>query len=173
RHGYTQRTDPVFIQSFEVGNLAALRAITPLRLIQLVDAHGAPADRPQTPYASMMSAAGLADIAQYADGIGPAKDMVLARDGAGRLAGSTGLVAAAHHAGLAVHPWTFRAENYFLPANLRIAPAGDAVADAAAGASAHGDLAAEIRAFVDEGVDGLFADYPAIAAQVVAAMGGR
>ena len=44
RYGYMTEADPVFIQSFEVGNLKALRAATRLRLIQLVDAEGGPAD---------------------------------------------------------------------------------------------------------------------------------
>ena len=56
-------------------------------------------------------------------------------------------------AGLAVHAWTFRAENHFLPSALR---RGDDPA-------AHGDLAAEIRAFMDAGVDGLFCDHPDLA----------
>ena len=33
--------------------------------------------------------------------------------------GATTLVADAHAAGLKVHPWTFRSENFFLPAELR------------------------------------------------------
>ncbi|MEQ1725973.1 MAG: glycerophosphodiester phosphodiesterase [Sphingopyxis sp.] len=153
RYGYTHADDPVFIQSFEVGNLVALNARTELRLIQLVEPDGPPADRPDQPYAAMMTAGGLAAIATYADGIGPSKDMVIARTADGALGASTGLVARAHTAGLAVHPWTFRAENYFLPANLR----------AGAEPQVHGDLTAEIRAFVAEGVDGLFSDFPHIA----------
>ncbi len=153
RHGYTHADDPIFIQSFEVENLIALHGQTPLRLIQLVDASGSPADHADRPYAAMMTPAGLAAIARYASGIGPAKDMLIARNADGSLGASTGLVAAAHHAGLAVHPWTFRAENYFLPTNLR----------SGANPAAEGDLAAEIRAYVAEGVDGLFADYPGIA----------
>ncbi len=157
RYGYTHASDPIFIQSFEVGNLIALGARTDLRLIQLVEPDGAPADRPGARYADMMSEAGLAAIAAYADGIGPAKDMVIARDDDGNLAASTGLVARAHAAGLAVHPWTFRAENHFLPANLR----------AGAEPQVHGDLTAEIRAFIAEGVDGLFSDFPGVAVAVI------
>jgi glycerophosphoryl diester phosphodiesterase len=44
RHGYRQRGDAVFIQSFEVGNLEALRARTTLRLVQLVNLDGVPPD---------------------------------------------------------------------------------------------------------------------------------
>ncbi|MGH6780678.1 MAG: glycerophosphodiester phosphodiesterase, partial [Sphingomonadaceae bacterium] len=51
---------------------------------------------------------------------------------------------------LKVHPWTFRVENYFLPADMRkgINPRGA------------GDLAAEIRLFLSLGVDGVFSDNP-------------
>lgn len=147
-HGLTHASDPVFIQSFEVGNLIALNGKTDVRLIQLVDASGAPADQPDTPYAAMMTEQGLTAIARYADGIGPAKDMIIPRDGDGKLMPSTGLVAAAHAAGLAVHPWTFRRENFFLPADFRH---GTSPVE-------HGDLAAEIRAFIAAGIDGLFTD---------------
>lgn len=154
RYGYTRAEDPIFIQSFEVGNLERLNSLTNVRLIQLVADSGAPPDRPATSYAEMTTADGLAAVARYADGIGPAKDMVIARTVLGTLGASTGLVARAHAAGLAVHPWTFRRENYFLPLNLRsgIDP------------RAHGDLAAEMRAFLAEGVDGLFTDNPAVMA---------
>lgn len=139
---------PVFIQSFEVENLRRLRALTKVRLIQLVDSVGGPADGSGQSYADMLTDAGLAAIAQYADGIGPPKDAVIARDADGNLGEATGLVARAHGAGLAVHPWTFRRENFFLPTDLRI---GDDPA-------AHGDLVGEIRAFVAAGVDGIFSD---------------
>ncbi len=161
RYGYREPSDPLFIQSFEVDNLVALGALTNLRLIQLVSDNGGPPDRPDMTYAGMMSEAGLAAVARYADGIGPAKNMVIARNPDGSLGASTGLVLRAHSAGLAVHPWTFRAENNFLPTNLRRTLAG--VIDP----GTHGDLADEIRAFVAEGVDGVFADFPWIALQTI------
>lgn len=148
--GHVARDAPVFIQSFEVANLRRLRGLTDVRLIQLIDGAGGPADQADMLYADMLGDAGLAAIARYADGIGPPKDAVIARDGEGDLAAPTGLVVRAHGAGLAVHPWTFRRENFFLPANLRV---GDDPA-------AHGDLAAEIRAFVAAGVDAIFCDNP-------------
>ena len=42
--GFSKRDDPVFIQSFEVSNLKALRALTPIRLVQLIDPEEAPFD---------------------------------------------------------------------------------------------------------------------------------
>jgi glycerophosphoryl diester phosphodiesterase len=151
--GYTKASDPVFIQSFEVGNLMALSHKTGLRLIQLVDAQGGPPDRPGETYARMMTPDGLKQIARYAAGIGPAKDLLIARNTDGSLGNPTGLIAAAHDAGLKVHPWTFRAENYFLPTNLR----------SSANPAGAGDLIAEIRAFIAAGVDGLFSDFSGIA----------
>jgi glycerophosphoryl diester phosphodiesterase len=96
----------------------------------------------------MASAEGLKAIAAYADGIGPDKNMVIPRNMLGKLKSPTMLVADAHTAGLKVHPWTFRRENYFLPLECKsgLNPAG------------HGDLAAEIKAFVIAGIDGLFTD---------------
>ena len=96
----------------------------------------------------MATPGGLAEIARYAQGIGPYKKMVIPRDPTDALAAPTSLVADAHAVGLAVHPWTFRRENVFLPQDLR---RGANPAD-------HGDLAAEIRAFVAAGVDGIFTD---------------
>ncbi len=150
RFGYRGRTAPVFIQSFEVGNLMDLRAKSDLPLIQLMDAVGGPADRPGTHYAAMASPAGLKMIAGYADGIGPNKTMVIPRATLGRLGKPTALVHDAHAVGLKVHVWTFRRENYFLPLGDKgsINPAG------------HGDLAGEITAYLATGIDGLFSDNP-------------
>lgn len=137
--GWTTPAAPVFIQSFEVANLKHLKSLTKLRLIQLLDATGAPADGSAASYAAMTTPAGLAQVAGYAWGIGPSKAMVTA-----------GLVRDAHAAGLRVHPWTFRAENQFLPPAFR---RGDDPA-------AHGDVAGEIRAALRLGIDGFFTDFP-------------
>ena len=148
RFGYGKRSDLVFIQSFEVGNLKALRGKTKLRLIQLIDAEGGPADAPTLRYAQMITPAGLKAVAAYADGIGPNKALVIPRDASGALAAPTALVKDAHKVGLAVHPWTFRRENYFLPLALR----------SSADPTKVGDLATEIAVFVAAGIDGLFSD---------------
>ncbi|MFD0889899.1 glycerophosphodiester phosphodiesterase family protein, partial [Streptosporangium algeriense] len=44
RYGWRGRRDPVFVQSFETANLRELRGRTGLRLVQLVNASGAPYD---------------------------------------------------------------------------------------------------------------------------------
>lgn len=162
RFGYRGRTAPVFIQSFEVGNLKALRAKSDLPLIQLMDGEGSPADTPGTSYAAMAGPAGLKAIAAYADGIGPSKDMVIPRGALGRLGNPTALVRDAHAAGLKVHPWTFRRENYFLPLGDKggLNPAG------------HGDLAAEIDIYLKTGIDGLFSDNPREAVATVKTRAG-
>ncbi|WP_088184140.1 glycerophosphodiester phosphodiesterase [Sphingobium sp. Z007] len=144
RYGYQGEADPVFIQSFEVGNLKALRAATRLRLIQLIDAEGGPADLPGTTYADMLTVQGLTDIATYADGVGPSAALVIAPEG------PTALVGRAHDAGLQVHVWTLRMENSFLPPQYQRAddPQG------------RGDFASWVRAIAATGVDGIFSDFP-------------
>jgi glycerophosphoryl diester phosphodiesterase len=154
--GWTSRDAPVFIQSFEVDNLKMLAGQTRVRLIQLLAGEGRSADGHD--YAALLTPAGLKGVAGYAFGIGPEKSLVIPRDAAGNLGRPTALVADAHAAGLAVHPWTMRPENFFLPVNLR---RGDDL-------KARGDAVAEIRAFLEAGVDGVFSDSPAAA---VAALG--
>ena len=157
RYGYHGRGAPVFIQSFEVGNRKAIRGKSDLPLIQLMDGEGGPADDAQQSYAAMATPAGLKAIAAYADGIGPNKTMIIPRTALGTLGDPTHLVRDAHAAGLKVHPWTFRRENYFLPLGDKgsINPAG------------HGDLADEIRTYLKTGIDGLFSDNSREAVPVV------
>jgi len=143
----------VFIQSFETGNLRRLDGMTNLPLIQLINSSGAPYDLvaagdPRT-YADLVTRAGLRQIATYADGIGPNKDVVIPRDAAGFLLDPTAVVSRAHHVGLLVHLFTFRDENQFLPADFRIGP----------DPNAKGDAFSEYYAFFDLGIDGLFSDY--------------
>lgn len=153
----------IFIESFEVGNLQRLHQLTDLPLIQLVDASGHPADRPaEESYAAMVTPAGLAAIRRYAAGIGPAKALIVPRDDAGKSLAATSLVRDAHKAGLLVHPWTFRSENYFLPLEAR---RGSAPHE-------HGDAAGELRQFLRLGVDGVFSDHPAEAVEARGTMVG-
>lgn len=150
KYGFSDADDPVFIQSFEVANLRELNTKTNIRLVQLVAERGGPSDMPDVSYANMLTATGLTEIAQYADGIGPSKNLVIPRSIMGYLRSPTGLVAAAHKAGLLVHPWTFRAENVFLPKEF----------EADGSASAIGDMKGEIGVFLATGIDGLFSDNP-------------
>jgi len=152
--GWDSADAPVFVQSFEVDNLKRLSGMTKLRLIQLVAGEGAPADGAAASYRAMVTPAGLAQVATYAWGIGPDKAMLWA-DGA-----ATPLVRDAHAAGLRVHPWTYRAENPFLPPAYRNG----------AEPGARGDVAGEIAAALAQGIDGFFTDFPAIG---VAVRGGK
>jgi glycerophosphoryl diester phosphodiesterase len=158
-NGLDSRKAKVFIQSFETSNLKELHGKTRVPLVQLIDEVGAPYDLvaagdPRT-YADLVTPAGLAEIATYADGIGPSKNLIVPRDAAGNLLDPTSLVRDAHRAGLVVHPWTFRRENNFLPLDFRQGnPASPEFIRAA------GDLPAELRLFFRLGVDGVFSDNP-------------
>jgi glycerophosphoryl diester phosphodiesterase len=139
---------PVFIQSFEVGNLKALDRETNAPLVQLLGSRTAhPVGHDRT-YAEMATPSGLKEIAKYADGVGPSKDYIVPRDATGRSLEPTTFVKDAHKAGLVVHPYTFRNENAFLPLELR----------SSADPAAYGNAFAEYDQFFALGVDGLFTD---------------
>ena len=107
--------DPVFIQSFEIGPLQRLKQRGGgFKLVQLVKPEDGPADEPAMRYAEMVTPTGLAEVAKYADAVGAHIALVLTPEGA-----TTALVADAKAAGLAVHAWTIRPENDFLPPMLR------------------------------------------------------
>ena len=162
KNGYRDARAPVYIQSFEVENLKTLSRMTSIRLVQLLWFNGQPYDQQLLgtglSYAQMSTPAGLQEIARYAAGVGPEKSQIIPRDALGNLdpANASSLVVDAHAAGLKVHPYTFRAENNFLPTDLR---SGD-------DPQARGQIEAEIRAFLDTGIDGLFIDQPDIAVRV-------
>jgi len=179
RYGWNRANAPVFIQSFEVANLKQLRRMTRVRLVQLIDANDVRLDGtidstgygpydfvaagdPRT-YADLVTPAGLAEIATYADGLGPWKRYIVGAAGrdldgngvaddmngdgvsndADRTAtGPTSLVADAQAAGLFVHAYTWRNEARYLLSNY-----GD-------------DPVQEYLQFYCLGVDGVFSDNP-------------
>ena len=134
KSGWNTREAPVFIQSFEQGNLRSLRTQTPVRLIQLVPMG-----------TTLLDDAGLKAIAAYADGIGPEKRLLVPVGADGSLLPATDVVERAHRAGLLVHVWTVRPEPQFLPAGYK------------------GDVKAELRQLRQLGVDGVFTDFPDLA----------
>lgn len=136
RFGYDTPDSPVFIQSFDPANLKQLRVITRLPLVQLLE----------------HEVADPAAIAAYADAVGIAKPLA-----------TPATVAAAHDAGMAVHVWTFRAENEFLPDDLK---SGKEPA-------VHGNLEAEIERYLERGIDGFFVDFPAVGVEVRNAFAAR
>nr|WP_230966280.1 esterase-like activity of phytase family protein [Nostoc sp. NZL] len=178
-------TDPsrIFIQSFEVGNLKDLHdrimpeAGVDIPLIQLLDAAGIElngeiietqpydfevSDDLRT-YGDLRTPEGLAEIATYADGIGPWKRLIVSvkgtdanndgladdvngdgtvNDADKTLLPPTTLIQDAHNAGLQVHPYTFRDEDLYLAADYQ------------------GNPELEFQQFFQLGVDALFTDFP-------------
>ena len=146
QNGYIDEKSPVFIQSFEIDNLKKLKKMTKIRLIQLMD--GAD-DKPgcaiykgeKTTYRDMMTADGLKDIAQYAYGIGPWKELIMPRK-LGFLSEPNSLISDAHNAGLKVHIYTLRNEIQFLAFDYK------------------GDPCEEYYKWFKMGIDGIFTDFP-------------
>lgn len=154
---------PVIVQCFEIATLKRLhkelagqRNVELLQLIQgpevrqpadVVAAGGA------LTFDDMVTPAGLAEIATYAQWISPPLRRVIPLDAAGNSTLPAALIADAHKAGLKVSVFTFRPENQFLPVNLRN---GERNARWPEG------MIADVRAFVAAGVDGFFTDDPAL-----------
>lgn len=166
-HAYTRRA-PVQVQSFETANLKALRKTlgrpNNVRLMQLVINGGkADAMRPadvvaaggMLTFGEMTSARGLREMAAYADIVAPPTRGVIPLGADERLVRPTAIVADAHQAGLLVHTWTFRPENMFLAADFRN--------DAGATARNEAGSIAEMRRYLETGIDGLFSDDSALA----------
>ncbi|MDX1411514.1 MAG: glycerophosphodiester phosphodiesterase [Nitrospirales bacterium] len=161
-NGYETKEARVYIQSFEVSNLKDLNTKTTIPLIQLLGSKGQPYDVQQAggslTYAQMATTKGLAEIATYADGVGPEKYHFLIpkdHDDNLSLSRATKFVQQAHALGLKVHPYTFRAENFFLPANFK--EGHDPLS--------LGNSADEMEIFLQAGVDGFFTDHPNIGVQ--------
>ena len=158
-----KRDAAVFIQSFEVSNLQYLRTRTSMRLVQLLSANGKPYDfqlsGDSRGYQDLARSAGLDFIKGYADGIGAHTQLIVPSDGR-RLLPSTELMKEAHARGLLVHGWTFRAENQFLPSELA----------RGSGPSAKGDMTAQLRGFIEAGMDGFFTDHPDLGREALSTM---
>ena len=146
--GFRGRGAPAFLQSFEVGNLKHLRTLTDLPLVQLLDVDGRPWDDARS-YDALATPAGLAEVATYADGIGPNKRRIVPAGPDLRLLSPTTLVEDAHRAGLLVHPWTLRSDGPFLSPDYE------------------GDPEREYEQLLGLGVDGLFSDFPDLARRMV------
>ena len=146
RFGYATRDSAARVQCFDPAELERIRHELgcDLFLVQLIGENswaesGADYDALQTPE-------GLRRLARTIDGIGPwLPHCYTLADGEPR---PSGLVASAHAAGLAVHPYTVRADS--LPA----------------GFADHDHLVA--FAAVELAVDGLFTDFPDLTRRVLA-----
>jgi len=152
-HGYKGRDGLAIIQCFEVANLKAMRRMTELPIVQLMEAEGGPYDfvakGVKRTYREMTTPSGLAEVATYATAIGPHKLMLIPLKADGTLDDPLPLIHDAHAAGLGVHAYTFRAENQFLPKDLR------------SDADPHhlGDLQSELKVYLNAGLDGFFTDH--------------
>jgi glycerophosphoryl diester phosphodiesterase len=180
QYGYTSKTSPVIIQSFEVANLKYLRSKTQVRIVQLIDGDdvdingkmvlAAPSDKPYDfvvakdprDYVTMLTPAGLKEIKTYADGIGPWKPYLIASKGVD--ANKDG------------KPDDVNGDGKVDEADRTLLPPSDVVKNAhAAGLFIHaftfrneprrlagdykGDPMAEYKMFYKLGVDGLFSDF--------------
>jgi len=163
-HDYTRRA-PVVIQSFETDNLQQLRArigrgsnITLLQLMGQPEQR-IPADADGRRYSELMTASGLQTVARYADAIGPDIRSLIPIDAMGRLSKPTALSRDAKAAGLQIQPYTFRPENRYLAPQFRNAAPITTRNDAGS--------VAEIRAYLQLGLDAFFTDDPALGRRAV------
>jgi len=168
RDAFTASRTTVYIQSFEVANLKAIRnkigsSQPNWKLVQLMGTSTRqPYDfvvaKDSRTFGDMMTGQGMRDIAAYANGVGPDKSSIMGLDANGKLTDPTDLIRNAHNAGLLVHPYTFRPENTFLPPSLR--------SGADNTRNVNGSMT-EIQTFLRAGVDGFFTDDPAVGRQAV------
>ncbi len=112
-YGYTDRSDNVFLQTFDYDDLKRIHEkLMPalgmnLKLIQLMEDSDA--------YQWMLNGNGFETVAKYADGIGPYINMIVSPNSTPTNIVISSLVRDAHAAGLAVHPYTFRSDRIAMP----------------------------------------------------------
>jgi glycerophosphoryl diester phosphodiesterase len=177
-NGLNTKSSPIILQSFDPASLIYMRSIgLKARAIQLIDgndwnyqtgemiyktddAYNFVDGRPYSwtvsgdgrYFGDLLTPAGLAEVAKYADGIGPWKPQVMKLTAVPYGTGAsftadvntvtpTSLIADAHEAGLFVHVYTFRNEQKYLAAAYK------------------GDPTAEYQRFFEAGVDGVFSDF--------------
>jgi glycerophosphoryl diester phosphodiesterase len=136
-----RKRSPVWIQSFEYESLLNIAERVDNRIGLNIDGQGAIPD------------ATLDEYAETLDTVSLNKNRIFPRAADGSISEPTDIVERAHDRGLDVHVWTFRAENQFLPANLR----------EGSDPAAWGDYEAEYERFYDLGVDAVFSDHPDLA----------
>ena len=112
-YGYTSKQDKIFLQTFSFDELRIIHdEILPaagieLNLVMLIGSEDS--------YPWMMEADGMTKLANFADGIGPEKNMIIPRDSTAGNIQITELVSRAHAAGMQVHPYTFRLDPRNVP----------------------------------------------------------
>jgi glycerophosphoryl diester phosphodiesterase len=138
--GYRTKNDAIFLQCFDATELRRVRQELgcQLKLVQLLGENSW--GESDTDYEYLKTAAGLDELAKTVDGVGPWLGQLATTAEVDGHAVSTGLVSAAHKAGLKVHPYTFRADQ--------LAPGFETMEEM-------------VSWFVDNlKIDGLFTDFP-------------
>ncbi len=127
-YGYTKKSDLAYFQSFDANELKRVKTqLLPelgldVKLVQLMaetswnetmeyqDGKAQPYN-----YDWMFKPDAMKKIAEYADGVGPWKPMVVAPESTKDKLVFTSLVKDAHQAGMEVHPYTFRLDEGRIP----------------------------------------------------------
>lgn len=164
-YGYDSMDDSIFLQTFDFNELKRIHEeLFPalemeIPLVQLI-AHNEWGETMEWDskqwinydYNWMREDGGMTDLAVYADGVGPAMDMIVSYDSSLEEIKISNLVGRANAAGLQVHPYTFRLDPGRMPAYIT-------------------DFNALLELFlVGAGVDGVFTDFPDVAVRFVDAL---
>ncbi|MEI6051483.1 MAG: glycerophosphodiester phosphodiesterase [Opitutaceae bacterium] len=138
RYGYATKTDACFLQCFELTEVQRIRNELGWkgRIVFLINTQGRELDG--VDHDKLCTTEGLQQIAQVADGIGPAIGRIVSWTDQGE-ARISNLVQNAHRAGLVVHPYTIRVDE--LPKRCPSV------------AALHSAL------FTEAGIDGVFSDF--------------
>ena len=181
KYGYTTKTSPVIVQSFEVSNLKYLRTKTQIRLVQLVDADDvkadgsmslvAPYDKPydfavagdSRTFASLLTPAGLKEVKTYADGIGPWKPYLIPSkqvdaNNDGKADDLNGDGAIDDRDRVMMAPTNVVKDAH--AAGLMVHPYTFRNEAKRLASTFKGDPKAEYKLFFELGVDGVFSDFP-------------
>ncbi len=148
-YGYREAGDAAYLQCFDARELRRVREELGcrLRLVQLVGDNDW--QESDTDYDELLTDAGLAAVAEYADAIGPWLQQLYRLDPASGNPVATGVASRAHAAGLAIHPYTFRADA--------LEPGFESFASMVQWCDAQ------------LGIDGLFSDFPDLALAALSA----
>jgi len=140
----------ILIQSFYKEALLRMRELVPgYPRVQLLpmETHGREKDT------AVITATLAEELATYANGAGPSKNLLKSADD----------VAILHKSGLVIHPYTFRGTT---SANSR-RPLDEAQPD---GSTVRANIIGDIQRFIEYGIDGGFTDYPALWKEAIAGL---
>jgi glycerophosphoryl diester phosphodiesterase len=163
--GYTRRTDPVVLQSFNHETLRTLRKEvgSDLRLVLLVGENSwkKPWRNPTTDYEYFRTPEGLRELATFADGVAPWANQVLVGQTAGGRPVFSDLIHNAHAAGLFVHLFTWPGDE---PFKVPVVPTpGGGVPIMVQPAD---DAEGLLKILAKTPADGIFTDFPDLGVQL-------